>query len=345
VKEYNKVLITGGAGYIGTHALVELSKEGYDFIVYDNLRNSNISAIKNVEKIIKKKIIFIEGDLLDENKLESVFSNYNIDSVIHFAGLKAVGESTEHPLLYYKNNVVGTINLLDVMKKYNCKKIIFSSSATVYNENIINKDYKPLTETSPIGNTTNPYGSTKYMIENILKDLVSSDETFKIVILRYFNPVGAHESGLIGDNPLGTPNNLMPYISQVATKKRDILNVYGNDYNTNDGTGVRDYIHVTDLAIAHVKSLDYINGIHNVSTKPFIFNIGTGKGTSVLDMIKTYERVNNIEIPYKIVSRRKGDIAMCYADCSLAEQELNWKANKTIEEMCIDDFRWQQSNI
>lgn len=333
------ILITGGAGYIGSHTLIELNKSGYNFIVYDNLSNSNIEAIKRVEKIINKPITFIEGDIRDSKKLEEVFSNHNIDSVIHFAGLKAVGESVEKPLSYYDNNVVGTIRLLECMKKYNCKSIVFSSSATVYSNPISN----PIDESFPVGATTNPYGTSKYMIERILEDLYISDNSFKIVILRYFNPVGAHESGMIGEDPNGIPNNLMPFISQVAVEKREYLSVFGSDYDTHDGTGVRDYIHVVDLANAHVKAIDYIN---NKNSKENILkvNLGTGIGYSVLDMVKAFEKVSNKKIPYKIVDRRAGDIATCYANPIKAYEVLGWKAEKTLEDMCVDSYKWQNNN-
>ena len=333
------ILITGGAGYIGSHTLIELNESGYNFIVYDNLSNSNIEAIKRVEKIINKPIIFIEGDIRDSKKLDEVFSNYNIASVIHFAGLKAVGESVEKPLSYYDNNVVGTIRLLECMKKYNCKSIVFSSSATVYGNPISN----PIDESFPVGATTNPYGTSKYMIERILEDLYISDNSFKIVILRYFNPVGAHEGGTIGEDPNGIPNNLMPFISQVAVEKREYLSVFGSDYDTHDGTGVRDYIHVVDLANAHVKAIDYIN---NKNSKENILkvNLGTGIGYSVLDIVKAFEKVSNKKIPYKIIDRRAGDIATCYANPKKSYEVLGWKAQKTLEDMCADSYGWQRNN-
>ncbi|WP_428026072.1 UDP-glucose 4-epimerase GalE [Arcobacter sp.] len=336
------ILITGGAGYIGSHTLVELNNAGYEFIVYDNFSNSSQASIKTVEKIINKNIIFQEGDIRDKEALKKLFFKYNIDSVIHFAGLKAVGESVSNPLEYYNNNVYGTLCLLEVMKEFNCKKIVFSSSATVYNE-IDSKNYIPLTENNPIGNTTNPYGTSKFMVERVLKDLYISDNSFKIAILRYFNPVGAHESGLIGEDPSGIPNNLMPYISQVAVGKREYLNVFGNDYDTHDGTGVRDYIHVLDLADAHVKALNYLDLMAN-NDVPLIVNIGTGIGYSVLDIIKAYEKASNKKIPYKIVNRRLGDIAKCYANPTYAKEILNWEAKRTLEQMCIDSWRWQKNN-
>ena len=341
-KRNKMILITGGAGYIGSHTLIELHNAGYNFIVYDNFCNSSQEAIKRVSKIIKKDIVFKEGDIRDSKKLKEVFTKYNIDSVIHFAGLKAVGESVKNPLSYYDNNVIGTIKLLEVMKEFNCKKIVFSSSATVYNE-VDTKKFTPLKESSPTGKTTNPYGSSKYMIEEILKDLFKSDNTFKIAILRYFNPIGAHESGTIGEDPNEIPNNLMPFISQVAVGKKEFLNVFGNDYDTEDGTGVRDYIHVVDLAKAHVKAMDYLNSLL-INNKPLIVNIGTGLGSSVLEMIKAFEKVSNKKIPYKITQRRAGDIAKYYADSSYAKEILGWSAIKTIDEMCEDSWKCQSNN-
>lgn len=333
------ILITGGAGYIGSHTLIELNKSGYNFIVYDNLSNSNIEAIKRVEKIINKTIKFIEGDIRDSKKLDEVFSTYNINSVIHFAGLKAVGESVELPLNYYDNNVVGTIRLLESMKKHNCKNIVFSSSATVYGNPISN----PIDETFAVGGTTNPYGTSKYMVERVLEDLYLSDNSFKIVILRYFNPVGAHESGTIGEDPNGIPNNLMPFISQTAVEKREYLSVFGSDYETHDGTGVRDYIHVVDLADAHVKAIDYINN-KKINENLLKVNLGTGIGYSVLDMVKAFEKASNKKIPYRLVDRRAGDIATCYANPKKAYEVLGWKAKKTLEDMCADSYRWQSNN-
>ncbi len=336
------ILITGGAGYIGSHTLIELHHAGYSFIVYDNLCNSSEESLKRVSKIIAKDIIFEQGDIRDSTTLKKVFEKHNIDSVIHFAGLKAVGESVEDPLSYYDNNVVGTIRLLEVMKEFGCKKIIFSSSATVYNE-VDAKNYIPLNESSPTGNTTNPYGTSKYIIERILNDLYVSDNTFKIAILRYFNPVGAHESGTIGEDPNGIPNNLMPFIAQTAVAKREFLSVFGNDYDTQDGTGVRDYIHVVDLANAHVKAIAYLNS-QIANYKPLITNIGTGFGSSVLEMIKAFEKASNKKVPYKIVQRRTGDIAKCYTDPSYAKEVLGWSAIKTLDEMCEDSWRWQSTN-
>jgi len=331
------ILITGGAGYIASHTLIELDKAGFDFIVYDNLSNSSMESIKRVSKIINKEIKFVEGDIRDKNKLKEVFESYSIDSVIHFAGLKAVGESVEKPLKYYDNNVCGTLRLLEVMKEFNCKKIVFSSSATVYGDPATT----PITEDFPVGNTTNPYGTSKYMIERILEDLYISDNSFKIAILRYFNPVGAYENGTIGEDPNGIPNNLMPFISQVAVGKREYLSVFGGDYDTPDGTGVRDYIHVMDLANAHVKAIEYLN---KHSAKPLIVNVGTGKGYSVLDVIKAFEKASGKKIPYKIVDRRAGDVASVYADPSYAKKVLNWEAKRDLNQMCEDAWRWQSQN-
>ena len=338
-----KILITGGAGYIGSHTLIELSNAGYKFVVFDNLSNSSKKSIKRVEKIIKTPIFFEEGDVRDKKALNKVFKKYKIDSVIHFAGLKSVSESVQNPLEYYDNNIVGTLKLLEVMKKNNCKKLVFSSSATVYNE-VDAQNYTPLKENFPTGVTTNPYGRTKYFIEEILKDLYLSDPKFKIAILRYFNPVGAHESGTIGEDPNGIPNNLMPYISQTAVGKREFLSVFGGDYLTHDGTGVRDYIHVVDLANAHVKALNYLNSKNKQTTNPLIVNIGTGVGYSVIDIIKAFEKVSGKKVPYKIVQRRLGDISTCYSDSSYAKEVLNWESKKTIDDMCADSWKWQSNN-
>lgn len=350
------ILITGGAGYIGSHTLVELDKAGHSFVVYDNLSNSSLESIKRVEKIINKSILFEQGDIRDKDALKKVFQKYSIDSVIHFAGLKAVGESVSNPLAYYDNNVVGTLRLLEVMKEFNCKKIVFSSSATVYtdpatyseefkiqNSKLNIDEYSPLREDSPVGATTNPYGTSKYMIERILEDIYVSDNSFKIVILRYFNPVGAHESGTIGEDPSGIPNNLMPFISQTAVGKREFLSVFGDDYDTHDGTGIRDYIHVVDLANAHVKAIDYLFS-KQFNNEKSTFNIGTGIGYSVLDMIMAYEKASSKKVPYKIVARRAGDIAKCYADATQAKTILGWEATRTLEDMCTDSYRWQSNN-
>lgn len=334
-----KILITGGAGYIGSHTLVSLAEADYEFVVFDNLSNSSNESLKRVEKIIDKKIDFFEGDIRDKTALEKVFKQYEIDSVIHFAGLKAVGESVEKPIEYYDNNVYGTLVLLKVMKEHNCKKIVFSSSATVYGD----PETTPIKENFPTGAITNPYGRTKYFIEEILKDLFISDNTFKIAILRYFNPVGAHISGTIGEDPNGIPNNLMPFIAQTAVGKREFLSVFGGDYPTPDGTGVRDYIHVVDLAEGHVKAIDYLNS-YNDNRPPLITNLGTGNGYSVLDMINAFENASGVKVPYKIVQRRAGDIATCFADPSYAKEILGWEAKKSIKEMCEDSWRWQSNN-
>jgi len=334
------VLVTGGAGYIGSHALIELDKAGLESVVYDNLSNASKESLKRVESLIGKEIPFVQGDIRDKEQLRELFRHFNIDAVIHFAGLKAVGESVEKPLEYYDNNVVGTIRLLEVMREFDCKSILFSSSATVYGE----PKTMPIREDFPTGSgITNPYGRSKYMIEEILKDLSRSDSSWKIVILRYFNPIGAHESGLIGEDPNGIPNNLMPYISQVAVGKLKELQVFGNDYPTKDGTGVRDYIHVVDLANAHVKAIEYIQKQKEM-TEPLIVNIGTGRGYSVLELVKAFEKASGREVPYKIVARRTGDIAECYADASCAKELLNWSAQYGIERMCTDSWNWQSKN-
>lgn len=331
-----KVLVTGAAGYIGSHTCISLHEADFDFVVFDNLCNSSKQSLKRVEKIIGKEIDFVEGDIRDKDALDEVFKKYEIDSVIHFAGLKAVGESVANPLEYYDNNINGTLVLLEVMKKHNCKKIVFSSSATVYGD----PHTTPIKENFPVGATTNPYGRTKYFIEEILRDVYISDNEFKIVLLRYFNPVGAHESGAIGEDPNGIPNNLMPFVSQVAVGKREFLSVFGGDYDTHDGTGVRDYIHVVDLAAGHVKALEKIDGINEVLT----VNLGTGNGYSVLDMVKAFEKASGKKVAYKIVDRRAGDIAKCFADPSYAKEVLDWEAKKGIDEMCLDTWNWQSNN-
>ena len=333
------ILVTGGAGYIGSHTLIELNDAGFDFIVLDNLSNSSQEAIKRVEKIINKKITFIKGDIRDKELLRKIFSENEIDSVIHFAGLKAVGESVEKPLIYYENNVCGTNTLLEVMKEFNVKKFVFSSSATVYGE----PEKTPVTEDMQTGiGITNPYGKSKYMIEEILKDLFISDNSFKIAILRYFNPVGAHESGIIGEDPSGIPNNLMPFISQVAVGKLPKLRVFGGDYPTKDGTGVRDFIHVVDLANAHVKAIEYLN--NNDLNEPLIVNLGTGRGYSVLEMIESFEKASGVKIPYEIVDRRPGDIAEIYANPNKAKKLLGWEAKRGIKEMCESAWKWQSGH-
>ena len=328
-----KVLVTGGTGYIGSHTCVELLQEGHEVIIVDNLVNSKRNVVNKIEKITGKKVIFYKKDVCDKKALRKIFEeNKNIEAVLHFAGLKAVGESVKLPIRYYENNIGSTLSLVTVMKEYNCKKIVFSSSATVYGD----PEELPITEQATVGGTTNPYGTSKYFIEKILKDVCISDPDFSVVLLRYFNPIGAHESGLIGENPNGIPNNLMPYIIKVATKKLPILSVFGNDYDTKDGTGVRDYIHVVDLAKGHIKALEKANQTKGVN----IYNLGTGNGYSVLDIINTFEKVNNIKVPYKIVERRPGDIATCFADPTKAFKELGWKAEKGLEEMCRDAYNY-----
>ena len=330
-----QVLVTGGAGYIGSHTCIELLNAGYQVLVLDNLSNSDIRALDRVKDITGKSLTFLEGDILDQEFLNTVFEKNNIDSVIHFAGLKAVGESVSIPLKYYENNISGTLKLLNAMSANNVKKLVFSSSATVYGMNNIS----PLTEDLPLS-TTNPYGATKRMIEDILRDLYASDDTWSIALLRYFNPIGAHESGRIGENPSGIPNNLMPFITQVAVGKHESLRVFGDDYDTHDGTGVRDYIHVVDLAKGHLKALKKLDTI----TGAIAYNLGTGVGYSVLDVVKAFESVNKVKIPYKIMPRRPGDIATCYADASKAAKELNWSTTFGIEEMCRDSWNWQKNN-
>lgn len=325
------ILVTGGLGYIGSHTCVELLNKQEEIVVVDNLSNSKISTKDDIDKITNKKFKFYKVDLLDKKNLEKVFCENKIESVIHFAGLKAVGESVENPIKYYENNVVGTLNLLNIMKKYNCKKIVFSSSATVYGI----PQSVPIKEDSPLS-AINPYGNTKLIIENILRDLYISDNEFSIILLRYFNPIGAHKSGLIGENPNGIPNNIMPYIALVANGNLKCLNVFGDDYPTKDGTGVRDYIHVVDLSQGHIKALEKVREIKGVKT----YNLGTGSGYSVLDLINRFQKVNNVKVNYKVTSRRKGDVAECYADPLKAENELGWKAKKGIDEMCKDTWNF-----
>ncbi len=330
------ILVTGGAGYIGSHTCVELLNSGYDVIVMDNLYNSSKEALYRVEEITGKELKFYNADILDKEALDFIFSNEQIDAVIHFAGLKAVGESVAKPLEYYNNNITGTINLCDIMKKYNVKNIVFSSSATIYGT----PAFVPITEQCPKGTCTNPYGWTKWMIEQILTDLNTSDKEWNVILLRYFNPIGAHESGRIGEDPKGIPNNLMPYITQVAVGKLEKLGVFGDDYDTPDGTGVRDYIHVVDLAIGHVKAIEKLKDKAGVLT----YNLGTGNGYSVLDMVKAFSKACGHDIPYEIKPRRAGDIASCYADATLAQKELGWTATKTLDDMCADSWRWQKNN-
>ena len=329
------ILVTGGAGFIGSHTVVELLEKGEDIVIVDNFVNSKPEVLEKIKKITEKDFKFYEVDILDEENLEKVFIENKIEAVIHFAGLKAVGESVEKPIEYYHNNITGTLILLELMKKYNCKKIIFSSSATVYGT----PKTVPIKEDFPLS-TTNPYGSTKLMIEQILKDVCIADKEFCAILLRYFNPIGAHKSGLLGESPNGIPNNLMPYINQVALGKLDHLNVFGNDYPTVDGTGVRDYIHVVDLAKGHVKALKKAREITGAEA----YNLGTGKGYSVLEIVKAFEDANNIKIKYEITARRAGDIAECYADPSKAKQELDWEATKNLEEMCKDSWNFTTQN-
>ena len=330
------ILVTGGLGYIGSHTCVELMNAGAEVVVADNLYNCKKSSYDRIKALVGKDFKFYECDIRDAEGLNKIFENENIDSVIHFAGLKAVGESVQKPLEYFDNNVNGTLVLLDVMRKHGCKKIVFSSSATVYGMNNVS----PLTEDMQVGGVTNPYGRTKYMIECILQDLYVSDNEWSICLLRYFNPIGAHKSGTMGEDPNGIPNNLMPYITQVAIGKRDCLSIHGNDYDTPDGTGVRDYIHVVDLALGHLKAVEKIAD----ETGLFIYNLGTGKGCSVLDVVKAFEKASGVKIPYVIGPRRAGDIATCYSDPSKALNELGWKAERDIEEMCEDSWRWQSQN-
>ena len=327
------ILLPGGAGYIGSHTAIELLEEGKEIIIIDNFSNSNSKVLDAIKKITGKDFKFYEIDYKDKEKLEKVFEENEIEAVINFAGFKAVGESVQKPIDYYTNNVSGALVLLDIMKKYGCKKFIFSSSATVYGE----AERIPLTEDCKTGGTTNPYGTTKLFIEQILKDIYASDNTWDICILRYFNPVGAHESGLIGEEPQGIPNNLMPYIVRVANGQLKELSVFGNDYNTPDGTGVRDYIHVVDLAKGHLKALEKID---REGKGLYIYNLGTGTGYSVLDMVKAFEKSTGQKVPYKIVERRPGDIATCYADPKKAKDELGWEALKTLEDMCKDSWNY-----
>ena len=331
-----RILVTGGAGYIGSHTVLELLNTGYEVVVLDNLSNSSPESLKRVEKLTGKKVTFYEADILDRDKLNEIFSKEKFDACIHFAGLKAVGESVEKPWEYYENNIAGTLTLVDVMRKHNLKNIIFSSSATVYGD----PAFVPITEECPKGQCTNPYGWTKSMLEQVLSDIQKADKEWNVILLRYFNPIGAHKSGTMGEDPNGIPNNLMPYITQVAIGKRDHLTIFGNDYDTHDGTGVRDYIHVVDLAIGHVKALDKIK--ENCGLK--IYNLGTGHGYSVLDIVKNFEEANGIKIPYEIGPRRSGDIATCYASADKAKEELGWTAQYGIKEMCADSWNWQKNN-
>ncbi|PEA84143.1 UDP-glucose 4-epimerase GalE [Bacillus pseudomycoides] len=329
------ILVTGGAGYIGSHTCVELLNSGYDIIVVDNLSNSSVESLNRVKEITGKQFKFYEENLLNRDAIDVIFKENTIEAVIHFAGLKAVGESVAIPLTYYHNNITSTLILCDVMQKHNVKKMIFSSSATVYGL----PETSPITEEFPLS-ATNPYGQTKLMIEQMMRDVVVADSEWSVVLLRYFNPFGAHESGRIGEDPNGIPNNLMPYVTQVAVGKLKELSVFGNDYPTKDGTGVRDYIHVVDLANGHVKALEKVLHTTGVDT----YNLGTGTGYSVLEMVQAFEKVSGKSVPYKITERRPGDVAVCFADASKAKRELGWEAKRGLEEMCADSWKWQSNN-
>ena len=331
------ILVTGGAGFIGSHTCVELLNAGYEVVVVDNLYNASEKALERVEQITGKKVTFYEADILDRDALNAIFDKEQVESVIHFAGYKAVGESVRKPIEYYYNNITGTLILCDVMRKHNVKNIVFSSSATVYGD----PAFIPITEECPKGKITNPYGQTKGMLEQVLTDIFVSDPEWRVVLLRYFNPIGAHKSGLIGEDPKGIPNNLVPYVAQVAIGKLKCLGVFGNDYDTPDGTGVRDYIHVVDLAKGHVAA---IKKVEDTEPGVLIYNLGTGKGYSVLDVVHAFEKACGKEIPYEIKPRRAGDIATCYADPTKAKKELGWVAEYGIEEMCEDSWRWQTMN-
>ena len=333
---FMKILVTGGAGYIGSHTCVELLNEGYEVVIVDNLYNSNQKAVDRIEQITQKKVTFYQNDILDREALDQIFTKENVDAVIHFAGLKAVGESVRKPIEYYTNNIQGTLILTDVMRKHNVKNIIFSSSATVYG----NPAMIPITEECPKGICTNPYGWTKWMLEQILTDIHTADPEWNVMLLRYFNPIGAHESGLIGEDPKGIPNNLLPYVAQVAIGKLECVGVFGDDYDTPDGTGVRDYIHVVDLAKGHVKALNKIKEKAGVK----VYNLGTGNGYSVLDVIHAFEKACGHEIPYQIKPRREGDIATCYSKCDLAKEELGWQAQYNLDDMCASSWKWQTMN-
>ena len=330
------VLVTGGAGFIGSHTRIELLNAGYDIIILDNFVNSKPESLKRIKELTGKDFKFYQADIRDEEAMTKVFAENKIDAVIHFAGLKSVPQSVKEPLNYYDNNIAGTVCLCRVMDKAGCKKLVFSSSATVYGS----KNPSPLREDMPTGGTTNPYGTTKYFIEQILQDLCISDSEWGVSILRYFNPIGAHKSGRIGEDPNGIPGNLMPYITQVAIGKLECLNVCGNDYPTPDGTGVRDYIHVVDLALGHIKALDRLLKVKGCE----VYNLGTGKGYSVLDVVKAFEKASGIKINYRIAPRRAGDVACCYADATKAKEVLGWQAQYDIDDMCADSWRWQSQN-
>lgn len=330
------ILVTGGAGFIGSHTVLHLLQSGYEVLVIDNLSNSNEESLLRVQELTGKKVKFVNSDVRNREVLSEIFSNHNIECVIHFAGFKAVGESVAKPIMYYDNNLDSTLILCDEMNKHGVKNIVFSSSATVYSEN----NTVPLKETSNTGNCTNPYGWTKYFIEQILKSLCVADSDMSVVLLRYFNPIGAHESGLIGEDPKDIPNNIMPYITQVAVGKLPCLTIYGNDYDTPDGTGVRDYIHVEDLAEAHLKAVEYAKNHKGCEA----FNVGTGCGVSVLDLVQTFEKVNNVKVPYVIGKRRAGDIATVYSDCSKAKEYLDFKTQYSVADMCRDSWKWQTLN-
>ena len=331
-----KILVTGGAGYIGSHTCVELLNAGYDVVVVDNLYNASPKALDRVKEITGKDLTFYEADIRDREALEAIFAKENVDAVIHFAGLKAVGESVAKPLEYYENNIAGTVNLCFAMRKYNVKNIIFSSSATVYGD----PAQIPITEECPKGTCTNPYGWTKWMLEQILVDLHTADPEWNVILLRYFNPIGAHKSGLIGEDPKGIPNNLLPYVAQVAIGKLECLGVFGDDYDTPDGTGVRDYIHVVDLAVGHVKAIEKLKDKEGVS----VYNLGTGNGYSVHQVVHAFEKACGHPIKYQIKPRRAGDIATCYCDPQKAKKELGWEAQYNIEDMCADSWNWQKKN-
>lgn len=330
------VLVTGGAGYIGSHTCVELLNAGHDIVVADNFYNSCPEALNRIKELTGKDFKFYECDIRDKAALDRIFAENKVDAVIHFAGLKAVGESVQKPLEYYDNNIGSTLALCEAMRDAGCKKLVFSSSATVYGMN----NPSPLKEDMQIGGTTNPYGTTKYMIELILEDLCKADKEWSVALLRYFNPIGAHESGRIGENPNGTPNNLMPYVTQVAVGKLDCLSIFGDDYDTPDGTGVRDYIHVVDLALGHIKAVEKVMS----GTGAVVYNLGTGKGYSVLDIVHALEKASGVKVNYKIAPRRPGDLAVCYSDPTKAYEELGWKAECGIEKMCEDSWRWQKNN-